>query len=61
MKNSVTIKNGQTIPGLFGKPGCTANSYPNAYVPSKDHFYDGLWYDPAGTRNHDLPHERRIR
>ena len=23
------------------------------------HFYDGLWYDPAGTRTHDLPYERQ--
>ena len=22
------------------------------------HFYDGLWYDPAGARTHDLPRER---
>ena len=25
------------------------------------HFYDGLWYDPAGRRTHDLPCERRTR
>ena len=24
-------------------------------------FYDGLWYDPTGTRTHDLPCERRTR
>ena len=24
-----------------------------------NHFYDGLWYDPAGRRTHDLPCERR--
>ena len=40
-----------------------SNSYPNACVPvqigSLFHFYDGLWYDPVGTRTHDLPCERR--
>ena len=25
------------------------------------HFYDGLWYDPTGSRTHDLPCERRTR
>ena len=25
------------------------------------HFYDGLWYDPAERRTHDLPCERRAR
>ena len=25
------------------------------------HFYDGLWYDPAATRTHNLPHERQTR
>ena len=25
------------------------------------HFYDGLWYDPAERRTHDLPCERRTR
>ena len=25
------------------------------------HFYDGLWYDPAERRTHDLPWERRTR
>ena len=25
------------------------------------HFYDGLWYDPAERRTHDLPCERQTR
>ena len=25
------------------------------------HFYDGLWYDPAERRTHNLPCERRPR
>ena len=28
---------------------------------SLHHFYDGLWYDPAERRTHDLPCERRTR
>ena len=41
------------------------NSNPNACVPMQGgslyHFYDGLWYDPAERRTHDLPCERRTR
>ena len=41
------------------------NSNPNACMPmqvgSLYHFYDGLWYDPAERRTHDLPCERRTR
>ena len=40
-------------------------SNPNAYMPMQGgslyHFYDGLWYDPAERRTHDLPCERRTR
>ena len=25
------------------------------------HFYDGIWYDPAGARINDLPHVNRIK
>ena len=34
------------------KPECQKD---RQFVP----FYDGLWYDPAGTRTRGLPHERR--
>ena len=41
------------------------NSNPNACVPiqggSLYHFYDGLWFDPAERRTHNLPCERRTR
>ena len=41
------------------------NSYPNALRVMQGgslyHFYDGLWYDPAERRTHDLPRERRTR
>ena len=42
-----------------------ANSNPNALRAMQEgtfyHFYDGLWYDPAGTWTHDLPCKRRTR
>ena len=56
-----------TIPGFFDSWAQAAlpNSNPNACVPmqggSLHHFYDGLWYDPAERRTHDLPYERRTR
>ena len=41
------------------------NSYPNALRTMQGgilyHFNDGLWYDPAGRRTHDLACERRTR
>ena len=47
-----------TLPGLL-----ESISYSYACVPMQGdslyHFYDGLWYDPAGTRTHDLPTETR--
>ena len=51
-----------TIPDLLDNRAALSNSYPNACMPmqagSLYHFYDGLWYDPSGTRPHDLPCER---
>ena len=52
-----------TLPGLFW--AALPNSNPNTCVPMQGgslyHFYDGLWYDPAERRTHDLPCERRTR
>ena len=54
-----------TLPGLLDSWAALPNSYPNACMPmqggSMYHFYDGLWYDPAEWRTHDLPCERRTR
>ena len=54
-----------TLPGLSDSWAALPNSKPNACVPMQGgslyYFYDGLWYDTAGTRTHDLPCERRIR
>ena len=54
-----------TLPGLLDSWATLSNSYPIACVPmqwgSVYHFYDGLCYDPTGTRTHDLPCERRTR
>ena len=54
-----------TLPGLLDSWAALPNSNPNACVPMKGgslyHFYDGLWYDPAERRTHDLPCERRTR
>ena len=54
-----------TIPGLLDSWAALPNSNPNACMPmlggSLYHFYDGLWYDPAERRTHDLPCERRTR
>ena len=51
-----------TLPGLLDSWAALPNSNPNACVPmqggSLHHFYDGLWYDPAERRTHDLPCER---
>ena len=51
-----------TLPGLLDSWAALPNSYPNACMPmqvgSLYHFiYDGLWYDPAERRTHDLPCE----
>ena len=54
-----------TLPGLLDSWAALPNSYPNVCMPmlggSLYHFYDGLWYDPAERRTHDLPCERRTR
>ena len=54
-----------TLPGLLDSWAALSNSYPNACMPMQGgslyHFYDGLWYDPAERRTHDLPCERRTR
>ena len=54
-----------TLPGLLDSQAALSNSYPNALRAMQGgslyHFYDGLWYDPAGRRTHDLPCERRTR
>ena len=52
-----------TLPGLLDSWAALPNSNPNACMPMQGgslyHFYDGLWYDPAKRRTHDLPCERR--
>ena len=52
-----------TLPGLLDSWAALPNSKPNACMPMQGgslyHFYDGLWYDPAGRRTPDLPCERR--
>ena len=54
-----------TLPGLLDSWAALPNSNPNACVPMQGgslyHIYDGLWYDPAERRTHDLPCERRTR
>ena len=54
-----------TLPSLLDSWAALPNSNPNACMPmhggSLYHFYDGLWYDPAERRTHDLPCERRTR
>ena len=54
-----------TLPGLLEGWVALPNSYPNALRAMQGgslyHFYDGLWYDPAERRTHDLPCERRTR
>ena len=48
-----------TLPGLLESRAALPNSYLNAlramHGGSLYHLYDGLWYDPAGRRTHDLP------
>ena len=54
-----------TLPSLLDSWAALPNSYPNALRAMQGgslcHFYDGLWYDPAERRTHDLPCERRTR
>ena len=53
------------LPGLLDSWAALPNSYPNTCMPMQGgslyHFYDGLWYNPAERRTHDLPCERRTR
>ena len=54
-----------TLPGLLDSWAALPNSYPYALRAMQGgslyHFYDGLWYDSAERRTHDLPCERRTR
>ena len=54
-----------TLPSLLDSWAALPNSNPNACMPMQGgslyHFYDGLRYDPAERRTHDLPCERRTR
>ena len=54
-----------TLPGLLESWAALPNSNPNSCVTMQGgnlyHFYDGLWYDSAERRTHDLPCERRTR
>ena len=54
-----------TLPGLLDSWAALPNSYPYALRAMQGgslyHFYNGLWYDPAERRTHDLPCERRTR
>ena len=52
-----------TLPGLLDSWAALPNSYPNTLRAMQGgslyHFHDGLWYDQAERRTHDLPCERR--
>ena len=52
-----------TLPSFLDSLAALPNSNPNACMPMQGgslyHFYDGLWYDSAGTRTNNLPCERR--
>ena len=52
-----------TLLGLFDSRAALSDSYPKVLRAKQGgslyHFYDGLWYDPAGRRTHDIPCERR--
>ena len=54
-----------TLPGLLDSWAALPNSYPSAFRAMQGgslyQLYDGLWYDPAERRTHDLPCERRTR
>ena len=54
-----------TLPGLLDSWAALPKSYPNALRAMQGgslyHFYDGLWYDPAERRTHDLSCERQTR
>ena len=63
--NACPLRQFHTLPGLLDSRAALSNSYPNTLRAMQGgslyHFYDGLWYDPAGTRTHDLPCEGRAR
>ena len=48
-----------TLSSLLDSRVALPNSYPNPLRAMQGgslyHLYDGLWYDPAGRRTHDLP------
>ena len=54
-----------TLPSLLDSWAALPNSNPNTCMPMQGgslyHSYDGLWYDPAERRTHDLPCERWTR
>ena len=54
-----------TLPSLLDSWAALPNSYPSALRAMQGgslyHFYDGLWYDPAERRTHNLPCERQTR
>ena len=54
-----------TLPGLLDSWAALPNSYPDALRAMQGgslyHFYDSLWYEPAGRRTHNLLCERRTR
>ena len=54
-----------TLPGHLDSWAALPNTYPNALRAMQGgslyHFHNGLWYDPAGRRTHDLSCERRTR
>ena len=52
-----------TLPRLLDSRAALPNSNPNASMPCREavYFYDGLWYDLAGTRTHDPPCEKWTR
>ena len=47
-----------TLPGLLDSWAALPNSYPNALRAMQGgslyYFHDGLWYDPAGRRTHEV-------
>ena len=63
--SAFTHRQFHTLPGLLDSWAALPNSYPNTLRAMQGgslyHFYDGLWYDPAERRTHDLPCERRTR
>ena len=54
-----------TLPGLLESWAVLPKSYPDALRAMQGgtlyHIYEGLWYDPAERRTHDLPCERQTR